>query len=85
MRNHPINRREAKSAAIYWRRGMFRLWVLLSAAWMMGWLIFYAIEIIGGAWTARDFLVVPVVLFGPPVALFVFGVAARWAIRGFES
>jgi hypothetical protein len=85
MKNHAINRGGAKSAPIYWRRGMFRLWVLLSAAWMMGWLIFYAIEIIGGAWTARDFLVVPVVLFGPPVALFVFGVAARWAIRGFES
>jgi predicted membrane-bound dolichyl-phosphate-mannose-protein mannosyltransferase len=63
---------------------MFRLWVLTSAAWIMGWLIFFAIEFISGQPTTHDFLVVPVVLLGPPVALLLMGVATRWAFQGFN-
>ena len=29
-------------------------------------------------------LVIPVMLFGPPLALLLFGVAAGWAFRGFK-
>ena len=61
----PFDRERKELAPINWRRGLFRLWVLISAAWIMGWLIFYAIEFIGGTWTDRDFLTVPIVLFGP--------------------
>ena len=70
---------------INWRRGLFRLWLLISAAWMMAWAIYLAMEAIQGAFeTSGDFLLVPVVLFGPPIALLFLGGAARWAFRGFK-
>jgi hypothetical protein len=28
--------------------------------------------------------IIPVVLFGPPVALLLFGIATGWAFRGFK-
>jgi len=85
MMTRPFDRERKEPAPINWRRGLFRLWVLISAAWIMGWLIFFAIEFIGGSWTDRDFLTVPVVLFGPPAAVLVIGISTRWAFRGFES
>jgi hypothetical protein len=70
---------------INWRRGLFRVWLLLSAAWLMGWSIFLIMHgIQGGLQTTGDFLEIPVLLFGPPIALLLFGVAAGWAFRGFK-
>ncbi len=69
-----------------WRRGMFRLWLLFSAAWMMSWIIYLAMYgIRSGFKAAGDVIVIPVLLFGPPIALFLFGLAAGWAFRGFKS
>jgi len=71
-------------AQINWRRGLFRVWLLLSIAWIMGWMVYLIIYgIQGGFKDLRDFLVLPVLLFGPPVALLLFGAAARWAFQGF--
>jgi hypothetical protein len=71
---------------VNWRRGLFRVWLLFCAAWMMGWIIYLIMfGLHGGFKTTGDFLVIPVLLFGPPVALLLFGLAARWAIRGFEA
>jgi len=71
---------------INWRRGMIRIWLVLSAAWIMGWIIeFLVYGIQGGFRFASDYLAVPVLLFGPPVALLIFGVAAGWAFRGFAA
>ena len=81
----PFNRERGKRAPLNWRRGLFRLWVLISAAWIMGWIISFAIEFIEGTWTNRDFQVVAVVLFGPPIAFLFVAVATRWAFQGFES
>jgi hypothetical protein len=39
----------------------------------------------GGFKTTGDFLVIPVLLFGPPIALLIFGLAAGWAVRGFKA
>jgi hypothetical protein len=67
-----------------WRRGMFRIWLVLSAAWIMGWIIeFLVYGIQGGFRIWSDFLAVPILLFGPPVALLIFGIAVGWAFRGF--
>jgi hypothetical protein len=64
---------------------MFRIWLLLSAAWIMAWAIALIMQGIGGEIRVpSDYLQIPVVLFGPPVALLLFGVAARWAFRGFS-
>ena len=68
-----------------WRRGMLRLWILVSSAWLMGWLIYFAIKFMSGEFTTQHIPVVPVVLFGPPLALLLFGLGARWAILGFET
>lgn len=67
------------------RRGLFRVWVLLSVAWLMGWTIHLIMQgLQGGLQTTGDFLEIPVLLFGPPIALLLFGLAAGWAIRGFK-
>ena len=74
------------SVQVNWRRGLFRVWLLFSAAWLMGWLIYLGMyELQGGFKTTGDLLVIPVLLFGPPIALLLFGLAARWAIRGFKA
>src|SRR5450432_2924568 len=69
---------------INWRRGMFRVWLLLSVAWLMGWLNYLLISALERGIGRRAFFKVPVLLFGPPIALLIFGVAARWALRGFK-
>src|ERR1039457_5127767 len=71
---------------VNWRRGLFRVWLLFSAAWMMGcviYLVMYGLQ--GGFKTTGDFLVIPVLLIGPPIALLLFGLAAGWAFRGFKA
>jgi hypothetical protein len=74
--NEPIN----------WRRGLFRVWLLFAAAWLMGWCLYLTMYgLRGGFKTTGDWVVVPVLLFGPPIALFLFGLAARWAFRGFVA
>lgn len=70
---------------VNWRRGLFRVWLLLSAAWLMGWTIFLIMQGLQGAiQTTGEFLQIPVLLFGPPVALLLFGIAVGWAFRGFK-
>ncbi len=84
MQNRPFNFQKDKPVPINWRRGVFRLWVLASAAWIMGWVIYFAITLISGESTIHQLVVARVVLLGPPVALMLFGIAARWAFRGFQ-
>lgn len=70
---------------INWRRGLLRVWLLLSVAWIMGWLVYlilYGIQ--GGFQSSGDVLAIPVLLIGPPIALLLFGFVARWAFRGFK-
>ena len=33
-------RNEEEPLLVNWRRGLFRVWLLLSAAWLMGWIIY---------------------------------------------
>src|ERR687887_1327336 len=69
-----------------WRRGLFRLWLLVSAAWLMSWTIYFILSAMAHALnTVGDFLAIPVVFFGPPIALLLCGIATGWAIRGFRS
>jgi hypothetical protein len=71
--------------AVNWRRGLLRVWLLLSAAWLMGWAIYLTMYgLRGGFKTTGDWIVIPILLFGPPLALLLFGFAARWAFRGFK-
>lgn len=70
--------------AVNWRRGLLRLWLLASAAWVMGWAVYLAIYGIRGGFDGlEDLLVLPVLLLGPPIALLLFGAMTRWAFKGF--
>ena len=72
-------------APINWRRGLLRVWLLISAAWIMGWIVYlilYGIQ--GGFHAPAEFIAIPVLLLGPPIALLLFGLMAGWAFRGFK-
>jgi hypothetical protein len=74
-----------KATQVNWRRGLFRVWLLWSAAWIMGWVVYLIlVGIKGELQTSRDLLAIPVLLIGPPIALLLFGLAAGWAFRGFK-
>ena len=82
---HALDRGANEHTPLNWRRGLFRLWLLVSAAWIMGWIVYlvlYGIQ--GGFQNTGEILSIPVLLIGPPVALFLFGMAAGWAFRGFK-
>src|ERR1700730_11629026 len=74
-----------RSAPLNWGRGLFRSWLLISAAWIMAWTIYLILSAIAHALTTTgDFLAIPVVFFGPPIAFLFCGLATRWVIRGFR-
>jgi hypothetical protein len=74
------------TAQVNWRRGFFRIWLLLSVAWIMGWVVHLMIYgIRAGFHDIHEVFAIPVLLFGPPVALMLFGLVAGWAFRGFKS
>jgi hypothetical protein len=71
---------------INWRRGLVRLWLLVSAGWVMGWTIYLVMYSLQGGYNGnRDFVAIPVLLLAPPLAFFVFGLATGWAFRGFQA
>jgi hypothetical protein len=80
----PFTARNEDSIPINWRRGMVRVWILVSAAWIMGWILYLILYSLQGGFKPSDTLAIPVLLIGPPVALLLFGVAAGWAFRGFR-
>src|SRR5262245_41095589 len=82
--NRKANKRIREIAQVNWRRGLFRVWLLLSAAWIMGWTVYLILNgIKDGVQRSSDLLAIPVLLVGPPIALLLFGIVAGWALRGF--
>jgi hypothetical protein len=67
---------------VRWRRGLFRIWLLVSAGWIMSWAIYLIMRALEGKST--NVFAIPIVLFGPPVALLIFSIVTRWAFRGFQ-
>jgi hypothetical protein len=89
MPNFGLSRRDSvdvsNSGEMNWKRGLFRIWILISAGWIMGWTIYLLLEGVQGSLSSKgDFVDVPILLFAPPIALWLFGLAAAWAIRGFD-
>ncbi len=89
MRRFGLPRQDLNSnqtAPLNWRRGLLRLWVLVSAAWIMAWIVYLALYgIRSGFSNSYDLFAIPVLLVGPPIALFLFGLLARWALLGFKA
>jgi len=82
--NRERSGRLGQIAQVNWQRGLFRVWLLLSAAWVMGWIVYLVVNGIKyGFGNFGDLFAIPVLLIGPPIALLLFGVVARWAFRGF--
>jgi hypothetical protein len=89
MQNLGVPRRpmdvKGNEKPLNWRRGLFRIWLLVSAAWILAWTIYLILNgIQGGFKTTSDFLGLPVLLFGPPIAVLILAAAAEWAFRGFN-
>jgi hypothetical protein len=89
MPNFGLSRRDSVNASttseVNWKRGLLRIWMLISAGWIMGWTIYLLLEGVQGSLTStRDFIEVPILLFAPPIALWLFGLAAAWTVRGFD-
>jgi hypothetical protein len=80
-----ITSRLFQQAPLKWRRGLFRVWAVLSAAWIMSWIIYLAMEFVQRDLGAADFYTWPILLFGPPLALLIFGRGALWARHGFKA
>jgi hypothetical protein len=84
LRITPSNENEVPP--LNWRRGLFRIWVVFSAAWIMGWTIYLIIfGLQGGFRQFGQVLAVPVTLFGPPIATLLLGLGVRWALQGFRG
>jgi hypothetical protein len=81
----PVGSNENEKIPVNWRRGLFRVWLLISAAWIFAWTIELILNGIQGDFkTPGDFLQIPVLLLGPPIAVLILGVATGWALRGFS-
>ena len=65
-----------------WVRGLYRLWILATIAWILGWGVYLSIYTLRFGAT-NDLLKIPVILIAPPIALLAFGRAILWAFRGF--
>ena len=71
---------------INWRRGLFRVWLLTSAGWVMGWTIYLIMYSLQGGYSGnKDFVAIPILLLAPPLALLILGLATGWAFRGFQA
>jgi len=52
----------------------------------MGWAVYLIMYGIRGDFSEpNDLKALPVLLSGPPNALFLFGAVAKWALQGFTS
>jgi hypothetical protein len=84
-RQESNDKQASKVTDLNWRRGLLRIWLLLSAAWMMGWIVYLILYgIRSGFRSSGDYFAIPVLLIGPPIALLLFGLVAGWAFRGFK-
>jgi hypothetical protein len=74
-----------QSMATGFRRGLFRIWLLLSAGWIMSWLIDLVLSVLEDGFKKSDLLVMPVLLFAPSIALLVFVVVAGWGVTRLQG
>ncbi len=85
VRDRAFNPQTRNKSPLNWRRGFFRIWLLLSAAWMMAWAIDLVLWHLRFGIEMQEFARIPVLLFGPPPALLIFGLGIRWAFRSFKD
>jgi len=81
------------------RRGLLRAWVIFSAVWVVGALIYVdpacmtGFDITGTKWWCKFPYADPVQVYtsaaltvlGPPVVIMLAGLAVAWIVRGFKG
>ena len=67
-----------------WQRGSTRIWLLLSAAWIIGWTVNLIVEGIRVEVQPREFPCDTGSVAWPADCALLFGSAAGWAFRGFK-
>lgn len=77
---------KTKVAQVQWRRGLLRVWLLASAAWIMGWIVFLILhELESGFRSSGEFTAIPVLLIGPPIALLLFETHGGMGLSRFQT
>ncbi len=75
--------RSRPAVLVNWHRGLFRLWLLASLAWIMGWALYLVISDLEGGLRKGSSLAIPIVLCAPPGAMLIVGLTTKWALKGF--
>ena len=65
-----------------WRRGFFRLWLILSIAWI---LVFAVVAGIIGGQGGVPFSILFYAAIGAPLFFLVCGFCISWALGGFRA
>lgn len=68
-----------KDKAMNVRRGFFRLWLVVSALWVV-----LALAVTPSNTLRSDFLIALLAAITPPLVLLVLGVVVAWALAGFK-
>ena len=68
---------------VNWHRGLFRLWLLASLAWILGWALYLLISDLDEGFRQGSAIAIPIVLCAPPAAMLVVGLTTKWALQGF--
>jgi hypothetical protein len=69
-----------------WRRGLTRLWLVLSGAWLGFW--FFLLLVFGDFQHEPDLIgsqITALFVFGPPLLLAGLMTAGAWTIKGFKE
>jgi len=67
-----------------WRRGFFRLWLVLSVPWIVGSVIVAFYEMWAGNWSFSEMLFVLAFDLALPVTVYVLGLIVAWVTKGFK-
>lgn len=75
--------RPRTAVLVNWRRGLIRLWLLVSLAWILGRALYLVISDLDEGFRTGSAVAIPVVLCAPPAAMLIVGLATKWALEGF--
>ena len=69
---------------VNWRRGLLRLWLLISFSWIVSWALYMTISNANDGFRLHELLAIPVLLCKPPCAVLILGFTTKWAMKGFK-
>jgi len=70
---------------INWKKELFRTWVVITTFWALAAGGFWSVVIYDDLTSAGELLLIVLIIFLPPLALFIIGIFILWALSGFEQ